>query len=578
VVEGTDIAGHAAHGLSMVEETLMFLSVAVACILLLHRLRISPVLGYLAGGLILGPSGFGVVTLEEDVRAVAELGVVFLLFLIGLELSGERLRALRRWVFGLGLAQFLVTGALLAVAGVALGLDLPVAALLGGGLALSSTAVVVQLLIERGQVASPTGRVTFAVLLLQDLAVVPLLLLATTLSGPSGQSVPLALSIAMGKAALAVALILLLGRFTLGPLLRAVAATRSTELFTATALLIVLGTGWATGLGGLSAALGAFLAGLVLAGTEFRHQAESDMQPFKGLLLGLFFLSVGLGIDVAAIADYAHWIILGVLGLITVKALTAGLLARAFGAPRDVAIRSGLLLGEAGEFAFVIITTAVAGRLIDNGWGQTLAATVGLSIAVTPFLPALADRLVARFAPPSAPSAVPGGGEEEPHNHVIICGFGRVGQTVAALMARQQVPFVGIDMNADLVRQHAVKGLHILYGDSARHETLKRLGADHAVAAIITLDDPQAAARTVAAFRDHWPSLRLFARARDRAHAAALLALGVEAVVPETFESSLVLARGALESLGVPSAAVDELVTLYRETDHGMTRASDGQT
>ncbi len=578
MVEGNDIAGHAAHGFSMVEETLMFLSVAVTCILLLHRLRISPVLGYLAGGLILGPSGFGVVTLEEDVRAVAELGVVFLLFLIGLELSGERLRALRRWVFGLGLAQFLVTGALLGVIGIFLGLEAPVAVLLGGGLALSSTAVVVQLLIERGQVASPTGRVTFAVLLLQDLAVVPLLLLATTLSGPPGQSVPLALAIAVGKAVLAVALILLLGRFTLGPLLRAVAATRSTELFTATALLIVLGTGWATGLGGLSAALGAFLAGLVLAGTEFRHQAESDMQPFKGLLLGLFFLSVGLGIDVAAIADRAHWIILGVLGLITLKALTAGLLARVFGAPRDVAIRSGLLLGEAGEFAFVIITTAVAGRLIDNGWGQTLAATVGLSIAVTPFLPALADRLVARFAPPSAPSAVSGGGEEEPHNHVIICGFGRVGQTVAALMARQQVPFVGIDMNADLVRQHAMKGLHILYGDSARHETLKRLGADHAVAAIITLDDPQAAARSVAAFRDHWPGLRLFARARDRAHAAALLALGVEAVVPETFESSLVLARGALESLGVPSAAVDELVMLYRETDHGMTRASDGQT
>ncbi|MFV3130750.1 monovalent cation:proton antiporter-2 (CPA2) family protein [Niveispirillum sp. KHB5.9] len=577
-VEGTELTAHAAHGFSMVEETLMFLSVAVTCILLLHRLRISPVLGYLAGGLILGPSGFAMVTLEEDVRAVAELGVVFLLFLIGLELSGERLRALRRWVFGLGVAQFLVTGALLAAVGVALGVQVPVAVLLGGGLALSSTAVVVQLLIERGQVASPTGRVTFAVLLLQDLAVVPLLLLATTLSGPPGQSVPLALAVALGKAVLAVVAILLLGRFTLGPLLRAVAATRSTELFTATALMIVLGTGWATGLGGLSTALGAFLAGLVLAGTEFRHQAESDMQPFKGLLLGLFFLSVGLGIDVAAIADRAHWILLGVVGLITLKALVAGLLARAFGAARDVAIRSGLLLGEAGEFAFVILATAVSGKLIDNALGQALAATVGLSIAVTPFLPALADRLVARFAPLAPPSAPGTRGGEEPHNHVIICGFGRVGQTVAALMARQQVPFVGIDMNADLVRQHATGGAHIHYGDSSRHETLKLLGADHAVAAIITLDDPHAAARTVAAFRDHWPALRLFARARDRAHAATLLAQGAEAVVPETFESSLVLARGALESLGVPSAAVDELVTLYRETDHGMTRPTDGQT
>lgn len=573
VVDGTQLT---THSFSMVEEVLLFLSVAVACILVLHRLRISPVLGYLAGGLILGPSGFGVVTLAEDVRSVAELGVVFLLFLIGLELSGDRLRALRRWVFGLGMAQFLLTGAILALVVSLLGIAPPVAALLGGGLALSSTAVVVQLLIERGQVASQTGRVTFGVLLLQDLAVVPLLLLATTLSGPAGQSVPLALAIAVGKAALAVIIILVLGRFTLGPLLRAVAATRSTELFTATALVIVLGTGWATGLGGLSSALGAFLAGLVLARTEFRHQAESDMQPFKGLLLGLFFLSVGLGIDIYAIAGQAHWIVLGVLCLIMVKALVAGLLARIFGAAPDVAIRSGLLLGEAGEFAFVVLATAVSGGLINDAWGQALSAAVGLSIAVTPFLPALADRLVARFAPLAAPAPV--GQGEHSHHHVIICGFGRVGQTVAALMAHQQVPFVAIDMNADLVRRQAGKGLHLHYGDSSRHEALKLLGADQAVAAIITLDDPKAAARTVAAFRDHWPGLRLFARARDRGHAAALLEQGVEAVVPETFESSLVLARGALESLGVPSAAVDELLTLYRETDHGMTRPSDGQT
>lgn len=568
-----------AHGYTLVEETLLFLSVAVTCILLLHRLRISPVLGYLIGGLILGPSGLKLVALEEQVRAVADLGVVFLLFLIGLELSADRLRALRRWVFGLGVSQFVLTGGLLGA--VIIGVfDTPpmVALLLGGGLALSSTAVVVQLLIERGQVASPTGRVTFAVLLLQDLAVVPLLLLATTLSGPKDQSIPLALAIAVGKAVLAVAAILFLGRFTLGPLLRLVAATRSTELFTATALLIVLGTGWATGLGGLSSALGAFLAGLVLAGTEFRHQAEADMQPFKGLLLGLFFLSVGLGFDLSAIADRAHWILAGVIGLILAKALLAYLLARLFGAPREVAIRSGLLLGEAGEFAFVILGTATAGRLVDNTVGQTLAAVIGLSIAMTPFLPALADRLVRRFAPPPVRSADNGGGEEEVANHVIICGFGRVGQTVAALMARQQVPYVALDMNPDLVREKVLSGVPLHYGDSARHETLKRLGADRAAAAIITLDDPAAAARTVAAFHDHWPGLRLFARARDRVHAATLLSQGVQAVVPETFESSLVLARGALESLGVPSAAVDELVTLYRETDHGMTRASDGQT
>ncbi len=553
----------AAHGVPMMDEGLLFLSVAVICILLLHRLRISPVLGYLGAGLVLGPTGFGVVREVESIRSVAELGVVFLLFLIGLELSVDRLRALGRWVFGLGTAQFLVTGGVVAAAAAVLGLPPATAILLGGGMALSSTAVVVQLLIERGEVASPTGRTTFAVLLFQDLAVVPLLLFAAVLAGPPDQSIPLAMALAMGKAALAVVIILLVGRFTMGRLLRMVAITRSTELFTATSLLIVLGTGWATGLGGLSMALGAFLAGLVLAGTEFRHQAETDMQPFKGLLLGLFFLSVGLGIDASAIADKIGWIVLGVFSLILTKAVIAGALALAFGATREVAIRSGLLLGEVGEFAFVVIATAAGQGLLDGELSQALVATVGLSIAVTPFLPALADRLVSLVSP-----AIDGPMPEtlaEPH--VLIAGFGRVGQTVAALMARQQVPVVAIDLNPDLVREKRREGLPVHYGDTARHELLKQMGADHALAAIITLDDPLAAARTVAAFRDHWPHLRLFARARDREHAGNLLSMGVIAVVPETFESSLTLARGALESLGVPSGAVDELVQLYRETD-----------
>jgi monovalent cation:H+ antiporter-2, CPA2 family len=580
---GASTAATVGHGIPLLPEALMFLAAAVICILLLHRLRISPVLGYLAAGLILGPTGFAVVTDVEQVRAVAELGVVLLLFLIGLELSVERLQALRRWVLGLGVTQFLVTGAVLAAVGVAAGLPAMVAVLLGGALALSSTAVVVQLLIERGEVASPAGRVTFGVLLFQDLAVVPLLILAGALADPSGRPLPATLALALGKAALAVILIVLAGRFTLGPLLRLVAATRSTELFTATALLIVLGTAWLTGLGGLSAALGAFLAGLVLAGTEFRHQAETDIQPFKGLLLGLFFLSVGLGIDGAAIADQIGWIVIGVIILMLVKFLIATGLALAFGAPRPVAVRSGLLLAEAGEFGFVVLSTALAGALIDQKLAQALVATIGLSIALTPFLPALADRLVrwlVRGGLPSPDDQAPAQGEAGSRlaGHVIICGFGRVGQTVAALMARQQVPFAALDLNADLVRQRRLNGEPLHYGDSARHEILRQLGADDAVAAIITLDDPVAAARTVATFRDHWPALTLFARARDRTHAAALLAMGVHAVVPETFESSLTLARGALESLGVPSAAVDELVTLYRETDHGMTRPEDGRT
>lgn len=553
----------------MLQEALLFLGLSVLAILLLHRLRLSPVLGYLAAGLILGPTGVGLVTDAVPIQTVAELGVVFLLFLIGLELSVERLRAMRRWVFGLGLAQFTLTGAIIAGAAVLLGLAPATAILLGGALALSSTAVVVQLLIERGELASPAGRTTFAVLLFQDLAVVPLLLYAAVLAGPADQSVPLALALALGKALLAVGLVLVIGRFTIAPLLALVAATRSSELFTATALLVVLGTGWATGLGGLSMALGAFLAGLVLAGTDFRHQAETDMQPFKGLLLGLFFLSVGLGIDAAAIIDRLALILAGMVGLVLVKAALAAALAKLFGAPMPVALRTGLLLGEVGEFAFVVIASARGNGLLDPPLAQSLVAMVGLSIAVTPFLPSLADRLVRLLGLETAGAAVESAPDQP---HVIIAGFGRVGQTVAALMARQQVPVVAIDLNPDLVREKRREGQPVHYGDTSRHELLKQLGADHAMAAIITLDDPQAAARTVAAFRDHWPHLRLFARARDRDHAANLLALGAVAVVPETFESSLTLARGALESFGVPSAAVEELVQLYRE-DH---RGADG--
>ena len=559
------------HTLPFLQEALLFLAAAVIVVLLLHRVRVSPVLGYLLAGLLIGPSGLGLISEVEEVRAVAELGVVFLLFVIGLELSVERLRALRRWVFGLGTAQVVVTSVVIGGVALAWGNSVEAAVVLGACLALSSTAVVVQLLVERGEVASPTGRLAFAVLLFQDLAVVPILVLVGVLGGPAEQDVPMVLLLSLVKAAVAVAVILLVGRFTLGPLLRRVAATRSTDLFTATALLIVLGTGWATNLGGLSAALGAFLAGLVLAGTEFRHQVESDIQPFKGLLLGLFFLAVGMGIDVNLIVDRIGLLALSVVGLIAVKAAIATALAIAFGAPRDVAIRAGLLLGEGGEFAFVVVGSALASGLLPAETAQFMFALVGLSIMVTPFLPTLADRLVLRLAPASGEKAggsAPPDAQDGLSGHVIIAGFGRVGQTVARLLSEQQVPYVAVDMNADLVRAKRAEGLPVTFGDGSRAEILKQLGADTARCMIVTLDQPAAAERTVRAVKHGWPGLSIFARAHDREKAGALEALGVAGVVPETFESSLALARGALHSLGVPSQAVDELVTRYRESDN----------
>ncbi|HYE01517.1 MAG TPA: cation:proton antiporter, partial [Alphaproteobacteria bacterium] len=396
---------------------------------------------------------------------------------------------------------------------------------------------------------------------------VPVLVLVSILAAPGEQSIPAVLGLSLLKAAAAVAVILGVGRFTLGPLLARVAATRSTELFTATALLIVLGTGWATHEAGLSAALGAFLAGLVLAGTEYRHQVESDIQPFKGLLLGLFFLAVGMGIDLKLVAEQWPWVLASVAGLMVGKALVTGALALAFGAPRDVAIRAGVLLGEGGEFAFVVIGVALAAGLLPPATAQLAFAVVGLSIMLTPFLPRAADLLVRRLAAPPAGTPDPLSDEAGPGGHVLVAGFGRVGQTVARLLSEQQVPYCALDLSPDVVRASRDRGLPVHYGDGSRPEILRRLGIDRAAAVIVTLDDPAAAERMVGTIRHEWPDVRIFARSRDRRRAEDLYALGVTEVVPETFESSLTLARGALQALGVPGQAVEELVTRYRESD-----------
>jgi len=557
------------HGVPMLDEALLFLTAAVVVALLLHRLRVTPVLGYLLAGLLIGPSGLGYVTKVEEVRSFAELGVVFLLFVIGLGMSAERLKAMGRWGGGLGGMQVLVTGAVITAIAYGFGNPVSAAVVLGGCFALSSTAMVIHLLAEQGEVASPTGRVTFAVLLFQDLAAVPILLLVSVLSSPGGESIFLTLAMAAGKAVLAVVLILLVGRFTLRPLLHYVAGTRNGNLFTATALLIVLGTGWVTSQSGLSAALGAFLAGMVLARTEFRHQVEADIEPFKGLLLGLFFLTVGLGLDIRIILEQFVWVVASVAGLILLKSVIAGVLARLFKAPRDVAIRTGLLLGEVGEFAFVGIGMAQARGLIASEAAQFMFAVIGLSMAATPLLPKLAEVIIARLDRARAEGNMPGGTVDQDGltDHVIVTGFGRVGRTVAQLLARQRVPFVAVDLNPELVKEMNGEGQPVHFGDGSQPEVLKQLGADRAAAVIITLDQPESAERAVGTIRHHWPHLRILARSRDRDHAAALTSLGAGTVVPETFDSSLALARGALESLGVPPLAIEELVTRYRESD-----------
>jgi monovalent cation:H+ antiporter-2, CPA2 family len=557
----------AAHGsIPFLEEALLFLSVGLVVVLVLHRLRLSPVLGFLLAGMAIGPSAFDLAPEIDTVRAVAELGVVFLMFVIGLDLSVERFRALGRWVFGLGTAQVVSCALVIGAVALAWGNPPAVAVLLGVGLALSSTAVVVQLLVERGEVAAPHGRIAFSVLLLQDLAVVPLLVLVPMLGDGGAEHLPTTLGLAVAKAAFAVAAIWALGRWALGPLFARAAATRSPDVLTAAALFVVLGTAWATHALGLSAALGAFLGGMALAGSAFRHHVEADIQPFKGLLLGLFFLTVGMTVDLGLILGSIGWLVPAVIGMMVIKGTLIVALARAFGAPRDAAVRAGVLLAEAGEFAFVVLGAALATGVIESATAQFMFAVVGLSIMATPFLPALADRIVARL-PPAAPAEagappVPGG--HGPEGHVVVAGFGRVGRTVVTFLSDQQVPWIAVDLDAARVRAETEAGRPVVYGDASRPDILRALGIDRAAAVVLTIDDPAAAERTLEAVRRMRPDMTVFARARDREAAHRLKALGAAVVVPETFESGLALAGQALAAMGVPGAAVEEVVVRLR--------------
>jgi CPA2 family monovalent cation:H+ antiporter-2 len=544
---------------------------------LLQRLRASPVLGYLAVGVVIGPFGLGLVEDLEGVRTLAQLGVVFLLFTIGLDLSLERLWTMRHYVFGLGAAQVLVTGTVISAIAWAWGNTAQASLVLGACLALSSTAIVAQLLIERGEIGSRFGRATFGILLFQDLAIVPILFMVNVFGLAGDGPILVALGLAVAWALAAVAIVYVLGRLLLRPMFRTAAGTRSPEVLMAMTLLTILATASGTHLAGLSMALGAFLAGVLLAETEFRHQVEIDIQPFKGLLLGLFFMSVGMGIDLAAVADRAFWIGASVAGLIAIKAVIAAGLCVAFGLRRSEAARAGLLLGQGGEFAFIIVGAAMILGLMPEPVGQFMLVVAGLSMVATPFI-AVLGRHVATFLA-AREAAVPLGAAEDAglEGHLLIAGFGRVGQTVAKLMESEKMPFAALDLDAERVAQCRKLGIPVYYGDARRKEALERLGVDRAAAVVITLDDPDAAGRVVSNIRKAWPELRIFVRARDTTHAAELVALGADHVVPETVESSLQLAGRVLHAMGTPMDAVNRLIELIRKTgNEGLGRVIEG--
>ncbi|CAN1237006.1 K(+) efflux antiporter 2, chloroplastic [Linum grandiflorum] len=515
----------------------------------------SPVLGYLAAGILIGPYGLSII---RNVH--------------GTKLSVERLSSMKKYVFGLGSAQVLVTAVTVGMAAYILaGLPGPAAIVIGNGLALSSTAVVLQVLQERGESTSRHGRATFSVLLFQDLAVVVLLILIPLISpnsskgGVGFQAIAEALGAAAVKAVVAITAIIAGGRLLLRPIYRQIAENQNSEIFSANTLLVILGTSLLTARAGLSMALGAFLAGLLLAETEFSLQVESDIAPYRGLLLGLFFMTVGMSIDPKLLLSNFP-VVMGTLGLLIVwKTLLVTLVGKVFGVSLISAIRAGLLLAPGGEFAFVAFGEAVNQGIMSPHLSSLLFLVVGISMAITPWLAAGGQLIASRFELLDVRSLLPVENEtDDLQDHIIICGFGRVGQIIAQLLSERLIPFVAIDVRTDRVTFGRGLDLPVYFGDAGSREVLHKLGADRACAAAITLDTPGANYRAVWALSKYFPNIKTFVRAHDVDHGLNLEKAGASAVVPETLEPSLQLAAAVLAQAKLPASEIAATINEFR--------------
>lgn len=556
-------------------EILLYLAVAGVLVPVAKRLSISQLLAFLIAGAVFGPHAMGrlipvgplssaIVPDQQAVDAVAEWGVIFLLFTIGLEISLERLWGMRRQVFGLGLAQVAVTATTIALLTRWLGQPIGVAVIVGLALSLSSTAVVMHLLKEQGRVASTAGRTSFSVLLFQDLAVVPILFAVGVLANGGEAPVLPAFFKALAIAVVAVAGIMGLGRLLVRPIFRFVGNARSRELFMAAALLLIVGTTAGTAAAGLSPALGAFLAGLLFSDTEYRHQLGSDIEPFKGLLLGLFFFSVGMSLDIGAVWQSIWLLGFAVVGLYLLKSIIDFIVMRAFSIDRRSAIESALLLGQGGEFAFVICAAAQANGAMPSSIAQFILLTVTLTMFATPAAAALGVRLarsvdIRERAAPSLPAL----DQSEPR--IIIGGFGRVGKLLANVLDEVNIPYLALDTDAERVARMRDLGIPIHFGNASDPEMLKHVGIARSLAFLVTMDNFVAAELMVCTVRRRWPHVPILARARDEQHAALLFVAGASRVVPETFEASLQLSEEMLSSLDFPQDVARSLIDAHRK-------------
>ncbi len=550
-VQGTDLV-----------QLVALLGAGVVAVPIFKRLGLGSVIGYLAAGVAIGPFGLGLFTDPQAILHVAELGVVMFLFIIGLEMRPTRLWGLRREIFGLGLAQVVVCGALLTLIGTLAGLPVAAAFVAGMGFVLTSTATVMQLLEERGDTASPSGQRIVSILLLEDLSIVPLLA-AVVLLGPSSGSdthQPFWLSALIALAS--VAALVAAGRWLLNPMFRILAGANAREVMTGAALLVVLGAALAMQLGGLSMAMGAFLAGVLLSESSFRHQLEADIEPFRGLLLGLFFLGVGMSLDLGVLVSDWPVILAAVLGFMIVKGAGIFAVAKLFRASRKEALSRAALMAQGGEFAFVLYAAATAAGLIDGRTNAVLTATVIISMALTPL-----TVMALRFLPEPKQSVDDLDVADGLEARVLMIGFGRFGQIAAQFMLSEGIDVTAIDSDADMVRSAARFGFKVYYGDGTRLDVLRAAGIEHADLVVVCTDRREATDQIVELIRSEYPLARLYVRSFDRQHTLKLRQQGVDFEIRETYESAFIFGMRSLQGLGYDEDQIAEISQTIRERE-----------
>lgn len=558
---------------------IILLGTAVFVVATLKRFNLSPVLGYLIAGGVIGDHGFKIVTYDQT-KLLGELGVVFLLFAIGLELSFERLKAMRRYVFGLGSLQVLTTTITIGGAIVLFTGDSASAIIIGGGLALSSTALVMQVIEESRSQSTQVGRISLAILLLQDLAVVPLLVIVPLLAGNNNTSLMTALGIALLKAVIALFVIFVAGRLLLRPLFGLISSENgdANELPIAMTLLIVLSAAWATEYFGLSLALGAFVAGVLVAETEFRLQAEESIYPFKSLLLGLFFMTVGMNIDAQEIYGQISHIITFSLALIVVKTLIITAFCIMFGLNKGVAFHAGLLLSQGGEFAFILFGLGKENGILEENTANVLLLVVTCTMALTPLLAALGQKIAERLEKMTgvrSPNQIIELGARDLTNHAIIAGFGSVGKMVARILEAENINYIALDVNEDLVKEETANGFPVFKGDISQIETLKALGAERMLTLLLTMNNQVTIKKSLRTISSSFPDLEVIVRLKNLKNAREFYDAGATTIIPENYETGLQLGGAVLKFMGISEYEINRIKGQFRSGNYVMAKRDD---